>query len=736
MRWTLPLLLAALSTWIVPAPARACGPFFQEAYFAFSTHPDPPFAPYAAGRLGVLRPGYARSYLVVAYRQLEGIPTTAEDQATAVALWERRLKMPSSVAGGDAPDPEQAWLTARNAVADKVRDLEPQDSLNPYHPLENSYYYHYLNCTPDALRTAAATLDGLVADHGARNQHVAEWVRGQDEVFANCDGGRRAIPVVEAADAGRWSRAPAVFRQHRAYQIAAAHFYAGEYDEAHRRFLAIAEDPSSPWAELAPYLAARALVREGMLAGDQPFDIATLQQAQQQIAAVLADEQRAAVHGPARALQDYVAIHLEPEPQVHVLAGRLTAPSDGVPLGTSLDDYTRLLDRFVEWNRLEGLHPQDDPLTDWVLTYQATGDEVTAYAVQRWQQTRSTAWLIAALSKVGPDHPELAPLLEHAAAIPPEDPGYVTVCHARVALLLALDRRDEARTLLDEALARDDLPRSARNQLLAQRLQVARVLDEVLRYLPRTPVCVGEDEYWAVQECGAEPLPVLVDRDGALVIQELPLSLVAQVAADESLPAGVRRNVARAGFTRAVLAGDHEHGVVLGRTLLALEPTLAEWFDPYLAATEPAEREQAALYALVWLPGLRPQVEGGLTRDLAWSAVDSYRDNWWCAPVVDPRDVPTLAFLDGDQRAERERERTALADLPTAPDLLCQLAVAWAEADPDDARVPAALHRAVRASRHGCTSAETGTWSRQAFQTLHRQYPDSPWTAETPYWYK
>ena len=71
----------------------------------------------------MLRPSYARSYLAVAYRQLEGIPTTAEDQASVVTLWERRLKMPSSVASDDAPDPEQAWLTARNAVADKVRQM-------------------------------------------------------------------------------------------------------------------------------------------------------------------------------------------------------------------------------------------------------------------------------------------------------------------------------------------------------------------------------------------------------------------------------------------------------------------------------------------------------------------------------------------------------------------------------------------------------------------------------------
>jgi len=56
-----------------PAVQFGCGPFSERAVFAFNVHPDFPLAKFAAGELGVLQPGYARSYLTVAYRHIAGI---------------------------------------------------------------------------------------------------------------------------------------------------------------------------------------------------------------------------------------------------------------------------------------------------------------------------------------------------------------------------------------------------------------------------------------------------------------------------------------------------------------------------------------------------------------------------------------------------------------------------------------------------------------------------------------
>ncbi|HKA53560.1 MAG TPA: hypothetical protein VKJ47_07840 [Candidatus Binatia bacterium] len=65
-------------------------------------------------------------------------------------------------------------------------------------------------------------------------------------------------------------------------------------------------------------------------------------------------------------------------------------------------------------------------------------------------------------------------------------------------------------------------------------------------------------------------------------------------------------------------------------------------------------------------------------------------------------------------------------------DATFRLVITWAKEHPDDPRIPAALHRAVKSARYGCTSGEL---SRQAFQLLHKRYPESEWTRKTKYWY-
>ncbi len=52
--------------------------------------------------------------------------------------------------------------------------------------------------------------------------------------------------------------------------------------------------------------------------------------------------------------------------------------------------------------------------------------------------------------------------------------------------------------------------------------------------------------------------------------------------------------------------------------------------------------------------------------------------------------------------------------------------------------IPEALHLAVRTARFGChhTGDNFGKPSQQAFDTLHKDYGDSLWATNTPYWYK
>jgi len=67
---------------------------------------------------------------------------------------------------------------------------------------------------------------------------------------------------------------------------------------------------------------------------------------------------------------------------------------------------------------------------------------------------------------------------------------------------------------------------------------------------------------------------------------------------------------------------------------------------------------------------------------------------------------------------------------------LCRETLQWAEESPEDPRLPAALYRAVRATRYARGSDEVAECSRSAFSLLHRSYPSSKWAKKTKYWYR
>ena len=104
-----------------PRLAYDCGFFDDIAFFTYSIHPDLPLDRYARGQLGVLEPGYARSYLYVAYRYLAGSGLTAGEQSAALALWNERLGASEGGTGqtfwGVRPDESiQQWVATRQKV--------------------------------------------------------------------------------------------------------------------------------------------------------------------------------------------------------------------------------------------------------------------------------------------------------------------------------------------------------------------------------------------------------------------------------------------------------------------------------------------------------------------------------------------------------------------------------------------------------------------------------------------
>src|SRR5271169_4561216 len=234
-----------------PPDLSSCGPFLPTAAFTFWRAPEDAAGRFARGQLGILQPGFPRFYLIIAYRYLTGVGLNAEERK---ALFGPELASPSSSAPPE-PDAVQVWLKARARIAGSGAP----PNINLYKTLgSGDYFLVYLNCNDDAFLTAAKTMDDRIAKFGVKSTAVEEWVEAQDQVFTNCGEGRSIPTPLDNA-------AVPLLRADRAYQIAAANFYAGDLPNAERMFRDIAADHDSPWSRSAPYLVARALIREATL---------------------------------------------------------------------------------------------------------------------------------------------------------------------------------------------------------------------------------------------------------------------------------------------------------------------------------------------------------------------------------------------------------------------------------------------------------------------------------------
>ena len=649
-------VLIVLLILAVPLELPGCGPFLPEALFYLKTAPETPEA-FAKGQLGILQPGYERKYQFVAYRYLAGIGLNRAEQQAA---------LPAPPPEADFSTPGGPWLYARNQVPG-IQRIGPIDVYRQVK--KEGYFDSYLNCTDDAFRTAAATLQRWRGKPGER-----DWIAAQDVVFADCSQGAAIPPPTSDPQ----------LRADRAYQIAAAKFYSEQYDAARQDFQSIAADASSPWHEMAPYLAARCLIRGGKLA-----------EADAELAHIAGDPALARWRASAGGLRGYVRARLHPAQRMHELALALVKPDSQNALQQDLIDYRMLFDRDVK--------PEpDDDLSAWIRSFQANGQG----ALEKWRTVHTLPWLVAALYFAGRNDSSLAELLPAAAAIKPDSPGYLTVNYERVRLFPP----DQARALAEELLGAQNLPAAAENQFRGERMALARDFDEFLRYSPRRPVAELTDEVGAPKSKEND-----LDDDSTRVFNlQLPLEYWKRAQVSSLLPDHVRQELARVIFVRTLLLSD------------------APPFD--------------RVFTLLHSPGMQLFVDSGFGRDTKEIAkIDNYRDNWWCAandpgslyhdqperPAVAP--PPFLSAADVKQAADETAKFEAAGG---APDWLGTQTLAFAEKNPEDARVPEALYLVVRATRYGCTDDKTSDVSKRAFDVLHGRYPASAWTKMTPYWFK
>ncbi|MDQ1317200.1 MAG: hypothetical protein QG588_851, partial [Candidatus Poribacteria bacterium] len=570
----------------------------------------------------------------------------------------------------------------------------------------------------------------------------------------------------------------------RLYQIASANFYSNKFDEAEKMFREIANDKSSQWSKIAPYLVARTLVRKATLTMKPGLvDIGTLTQASEDLNNILSNNSMSEIHPAAQKLLGFVTFRLDPEGTLQELENSITKKGQGEGLRQQLDDYTRLLDGFLDKYRymeeadelknasqyftdLSGIREQD--VTDWIITFQFQGDLWLNHAIEKWSKTSSLAWLVSALSKVSSDHPKVSELIKSADKVKPNSPAFTSVVFHKIRLMMESGEKDKARDELDSLLEqKDKLPISSRNLFLAMRLKLARNLDEFLEYALRTPAGITIDSMEIPQEYDQElknyaDTHTFLDVDSSKVLDEqMPLSLLKEIAVNDTLPANIRQEIAKGAWLRAILVDNDKVSREMSPILVSLIPELKQYLDVYLSEKDSEARKFSATYMILKFPGLQPYAGSGLARRTPIEQIDSYRDNWWTSfkpeeetgivdheyysmgyeitgpmKVIYPEKTPWFPdFLTSAQKASAREEWKRLYQIETAPNYLCNAVINWAKKNPDDPRVPEALHLAVKSTRYGITDKNTSNFSKQAFQILHKQYPKSEWATKTKYWF-
>src|SRR5581483_7889849 len=225
------------------------------------------------------------------------------------------------------------------------------------------------------------------AQWGGTDPRLRDWVAAQDQVFANCSGKDPVIPAAPAPGTDP------LLASDRRYQVAAAYFYAADWQKARDAFQLVAQDASSPWKDIAPYLIARTYVREGTVDNNPE----ALREAARRLQAIVDDPAQQVWHEPSRKLLDYVRLRIDPAPRLAELGSELAGSRSSPDLAQSAAAFLYLYHRQTDTpgRDTSGLAGSSD-LADWMLTFEGHSKDAGAHALAQWQKTKSAAWLIAA----------------------------------------------------------------------------------------------------------------------------------------------------------------------------------------------------------------------------------------------------------------------------------------------------------------------------------------------------
>jgi hypothetical protein len=585
-------------------------------------------------------------------------------------------------------------------------------------------------------------------------------------VFANCAPPRpHRAPRPVSLPAALPHDAPAWLAKDHAYQTAAAHFYAGQYDLAREAFVAIAADKASPWQPWGAYLAARCLLRRATLTNARLRDDPTrampaevrsdLEQARRELA-----QQAHANDRDAARLIGWVDARLNPAERANELAEQLQrGPIAGADRIGMLQDYLVLMDAIAQktspmpWEQSDGLARARQPMTAWIGAMQAAGAErwlasdtsgITArerhagamHMVRTWRQRDAdVAWLLPLALHAR----RIADLrddeIDAMRAVPPSSPAWQTLnWHLARLRLIEGDAMGEVDERVSAALADPTLATSTRNRWLQLKLVSARSIEAFLAAMPRA---------LAEPPRPAGPIP---DEGKAAVVADFAQDIDAAPRLYRQLPLAALLPLATVPkpsvnptdvFARALVLEDWPTADALADEVAAPRKTTQHLYRRLLAARNHDDKRLAAALILVNTPELDPMVFDREGRSRVWGC---RRDATY--DVIDAFYVDSPAqFIDADAQARAQGERERLEALPVRTRWLAERLLPWAQTRPDDAEAPKALHLLVASTRMECwepvhdAEKKLPSHSREAYRVLHKHWPKSEWAAKTKYWY-
>jgi len=608
--------LAALSLlfgWM--ASAYASGPSSPEPWYVDQyggDHAD--LVAWFDGRVGIVKRTAPRAMRYIAWRLLHA---QAVGEATGNALSTPCCDDP--VMKADYSGGADAWIKARDAATgqDGTSYIETERP-GPDHT-------SFPNCFPDAFHSATMTLNDRATRYGPKSAAVQAWIAAQSAVFAACHDPSATLPAPIA-------NMPSWLAMDRDYQAAALALYAGRNDEAAARFAAIAKDVHSPWRDSGLYLAARALVRQALIA-KTPGAYAKAHAA---VAALAAGPAQAIGRDRVSTLSDVLAFREDPKAFLNRQIRQLdAAPSPH--LASVFRDFTDLGEAaaakpdMLDW--IDTLRAVPPPMSEAetadqdLARYETSRKAALDHASQRWRASHDAAWLVAALSLADTQDIQTPALLTAAGAIAPSAPGWLSLQHDIIRLTLISAPAEASRRRLDALLARTDLSVTDRNIFTAQRAQVASSLDDFARFALRHRVCgeVGYLNNWdattvacvrsrwdwdqaqssGIYDGEGDKGSLGWGEDALAIIDRAPLADRMTLARNRTIPAKLRLDVALTSYGRAVLLQDNAAIDGLAHDLETLLPIMAKDFHNIQTAKPGPAKRFAEFVVLAKIPGIR-----------------------------------------------------------------------------------------------------------------------------------